>query len=194
MRITFYHCRQFYFAPINPLSAPFSLSISLFLSFSFPTDFFLTSSSVNAFPTISHTLFSLSLPLSSSCYRKRARLAPAGTAADPIATEAYRTRTERLVRLERTRECDDERTYNPAEFPLGASERASERASVIVNSSPPRNLLSSPSRYTDRVRCVLPPYLSFSLSSPLLHRENRVGFLNRGPVPWLLARPLAGFE
>lgn len=74
------------------------------------------------------------------------------------------------------------------EFALGASERY-ERIVIFL----PCLTLLALSLYRSRaVRLVLS--ISLSLSLIFFHRENRVGSFNRGPVPWLLARPLAGFE
>lgn len=107
------------------------------------------------------------------------------TVANPIATEANRTRTERFVRFGRNERVSRLANLQPREI---FSPRSSVQAIVIFL---PRNLLSLAVSIACDARILL-SYI-FSLFFFSIY-ENRVGSFNRGPVPWLLARPLAGFE
>lgn len=121
-------------------------------------------------------LLSLSLSLFFPDW-KHARRTPVGTAADTIVTEADRTRNERSVRVDRTGEC-----YTPE---IDSLSREKNSWWFLFSSDLPSLGGRDPSsRELSQVNVY--PYCYF--------REDRVGSLNRGPVPWLLARPLAGFE
>jgi len=150
MRVTFYHCRQFYFAPINPLSAPFSLSLSLSLSLSF--SLYLSISVSRSFS------LSRSLPISFSLLLPSMR-SPLSLALSSLllflfplpAIENARDSHRRALRAIRSRPKLTERepsasfdsneranvTTSELTTPRNSrSERASERASAIVDSSP----------------------------------------------------------
>lgn len=128
----------------------------------------------------------LSLSLSLSCpyrYQKRARLTLRPIRSRPKLTE--REPSASFDSAERASFATSEFT-TPWNF-LSKSERVRDLVIFL-----PRNLLSSAISIACDARVLLSLY--FSLFFFFSFYENRVGSFNRGPVPWLLARPLAGFE